>query len=87
VAGWLLARLRKSRRPPRLALVERIALGPRQSLALVEAEGRRLLVAIAPQGGPAFHALDGPVRPETGRAGGFARAPQRSGPGAGRVSW
>ncbi|MGA2671940.1 MAG: flagellar biosynthetic protein FliO [Terracidiphilus sp.] len=88
LAGWLLARLRKVRRQPRLALLERIALGPRQSLALVEAEGRRLLVAISPQGGAAFHALDVSARPDAGRGGGLARAlPQRTGHGTGRVSW
>ena len=43
---------------PRLELVERIALAPRQSLALVEAEGRRILVATSPEGGPAFYPLD-----------------------------
>jgi hypothetical protein len=59
LAGWLLGRLRAGRRaPPRLAVVERIALGPRQSLALVEAEGRRFLVATSPEGTPAFLALD-----------------------------
>jgi hypothetical protein len=39
---------------PRLELLERIALAPRQSLALVEAEGRRFLVATSPEGAPAF---------------------------------
>ena len=40
LAGWLLGKLRGNRRPaPRLALLERIALAPGQSLALVEAEG------------------------------------------------
>ena len=59
LAGWLLGRLMGgSRRRPRLELVERIALAPRQSLALVEAEGRRFLVATSPEGGPAFYALD-----------------------------
>ena len=59
LAGWLLERLRVSRRPPpRLELLERIALAPRQSLALVEAEGRRFLVATSPEGAPAFYALD-----------------------------
>jgi flagellar biogenesis protein FliO len=62
-AGWLVERLRSSRRPrPRLALLERIALAPRQSLALVEAEGRRFLVATSPEGSPAFYALDMRVR-------------------------
>ena len=76
IAGWLLARLRKrlggrERRQPRLTLVERIALGPRQSLVLVEAEGRRVLVATSAEGGPAFYALDQRARTaprhETGR--------------------
>ncbi len=61
LAGWLLARLRKSgkRAKPRLELLERIPLGPRQSLALVEAEGTRLLVATSPEGSPAFYRLGG----------------------------
>jgi len=63
LAGWLLERLRGTRRaPPRLAVLERIALAPRQSLALVEAEGRRFLVATSPEGAPAFYALDGESR-------------------------
>lgn len=57
-AGWLgKLRGRESNRP-RLELVERITLAPKQSLALVEAEGRRLLVAISADGSPAFFALD-----------------------------
>lgn len=59
IAGWLLGRLRSGGRARRrLELVERIALAPRQSLALVEAEGRRFLVATSPEGAPAFYALD-----------------------------
>ncbi len=59
LAGWLLGRLRGSeRQAPRLQLLERITLAPRQSLALVEAEGRRLLVATSADGGPAFYPLD-----------------------------
>jgi hypothetical protein len=58
-AGRLLQRLRTGRRsPPHLALVERIALAPRQSLTLVEAEGRRILVATSAEGAAAFYALD-----------------------------
>ena len=76
--GWLMARLGGRRRTqPRLALVERIALAPRQSLALVEAEGRRILVATSAEGGPAFYALD-----DRGRAT-SRRSVQRSP----RVSW
>jgi hypothetical protein len=58
-AGWLLARWHgRGRREPRLALVERITLAPRQSLALIEAEGRRILVATSAEGRPAFYPLD-----------------------------
>jgi flagellar biogenesis protein FliO len=61
--GWLRRRLQGTRRvPARLALLERITLAPRQSLALVEAEGRRFLVATSPEGGPAFYALDQRMR-------------------------
>ena len=60
LGSWLLARWRGRQRAaePRLALIERIALAPRQSLALVEAEGQRILVAISAEGGPAFYPLD-----------------------------
>ncbi len=63
IAGWLLKRFverlhGRQRARPRLTLVERIALAPRQSLALVEAEGRRILVATSAEGGPAFYALN-----------------------------
>jgi len=72
VAGWLWARLRRDSRPrPRLALLERIALAPRQSLALVEAEGRKFLVATPAEGSPAFYPLEG----------------QRKTAGLTRVSW
>jgi flagellar biogenesis protein FliO len=77
VAGWLLGKLRSARgREPRLAVLERIALAPRQSLALIEAEGRRFLVATSPEGTPAFYALDQASRDKTER--------QRA---AARVSW
>lgn len=55
---WLVAKLRgRQQAPPRLALLERISLAPRQSLALIEAEGRRILVATSAEGGPAFYPL------------------------------
>jgi flagellar biogenesis protein FliO len=74
----LIEKLRgRERAEPRLELLERIALAPRQSLALVEAEGRRILVATSPEGGPAFYALDD-----------SARARSRSAAhGSPRVSW
>lgn len=64
LAGWLLKKLRVTERPrSRLALLERITLAPRQSLALVEAEGRRFLVATSQEGAPAFYPLDQRARP------------------------
>jgi hypothetical protein len=74
---WIPRRRQNERPGPRLRLVERIALAPRQSLALVEAEGRRFLVATSAEGGPAFYALDE-------RAGGKAAPPPRR---PGRRSW
>lgn len=59
LAGWLIGRLcRGARQRPSLALLERITLAPRQSLALVEAEGRKFLIATSAEGAPAFYALD-----------------------------
>lgn len=59
-AGWLLERFRTNRQhEPRLQLLERITLAPRQSLALVEADGQRLLVATSADGASAFYLLDG----------------------------
>lgn len=58
LAGWFLARFRRiTLRQPQLVLIERIALAPRQTLALIEAEGHRLLVATSPEGSPTFYAL------------------------------
>jgi flagellar biogenesis protein FliO len=77
-AGWLVKKLRAKRgAQPRLELLERIALGPRQSLVLVEAEGRRILVATSAEGAPAFYALD--MR--------GSLATTAHGRGVGRVSW
>jgi flagellar biogenesis protein FliO len=81
MAGWLLGRLRSGSHPrPRLELLERIALAPRQSLALIEAEGRRLLVATSPEGAPAFYALDEQTQSEGTLRSGAVRP-------LARVSW
>jgi hypothetical protein len=79
---WLVDRLRAGvRRQPRLALIERITLAPRQSLSLVEADGRHFLVATSAEGGPAFFPLE-PVPPR------LKVSPGRRPPGrAARVSW
>jgi len=79
LAGWVLARWR--RRPGwerRLVLVERITLGPRQTLSLVKADGRSILVANSADGA-SFYPLDGTRsrRAADGRPGGMG----------GRVSW
>ncbi len=59
LAGWLLGRLRTGpQRRARLAVLERIQLAPRQSLAMIEADGQVLLVATSPDGAPAFYPLD-----------------------------
>src|SRR6266567_8495612 len=59
LGGWLLQRLGAHPRPrPKLALLERITLAPRQTLSLVEAEGCRLLIATSPEGAAAFYPLD-----------------------------
>ena len=82
LAGWLLARIRRQSRPrPSLALLERITLAPRQSLSLVEADGRRFLIATSADGAPAFYALgDSARRPRRDSA--QARMPTTS-----RISW
>lgn len=56
--GWIGKLRGRKNVASRLTLVERIALAPHQSLALVEAEGRRFLVATSSEGAPAFYALD-----------------------------
>jgi hypothetical protein len=56
----MLMKLRGKGRPrPQLAVLERITLAPRQSLTLIEASGRRLLVATSADGTPAFYPVSG----------------------------
>jgi Flagellar biosynthesis protein, FliO len=65
LAAWLGALLRRrAHREPRLALVERISLAPRQIVALVEADGQRLLIATSPEGAPVFFPLN-PAIPDS----------------------
>ncbi len=73
LAGALLRPLLKrlsgaGRTRPRLELLERISIAPRQSLSLVEAEGRRFLVATSVDGAPAFYPLERGARPSTRQA-------------------
>ena len=53
--GWLLRGGRRGAAPAsRLRLIDRIGIGSRQALVLVEADGVRLLVATAPEGASTF---------------------------------
>ena len=64
LAGWLLTRWRREVRPPRrLRVMERVTLGPRQTVSLIEADGQRFLVAISPDGSPAIQRLGARTRP------------------------
>jgi hypothetical protein len=63
VGGWFLSKL--SRDPkvrPRLTLIERITLAPKQTLALIEAEGRHFLVAMSQESAPCLYPLDPEVK-------------------------
>ncbi len=67
-AGWLLRRWRGSRTAaPRLKLLDRITPAPRQTLCLVEVDGRRVLLATSADGAPAFFALDHGRQPREAR--------------------
>ena len=58
LAARLIARLhQRSIQEARLVVVERISLAPRQIVALIEADGQRLLVATSPEGAPVFFPL------------------------------
>lgn len=65
LAAWIVARWRQRR--VRLMLLEKIALAPRQTVALVEADGRRFLVATSAEGSPAFYPLERDGRGRSGR--------------------
>ena len=59
LAAWILNNWQTSlARPARLALIARIPLGPRQAVALIEAEGMHLLVATSADGAASFFPLD-----------------------------
>jgi hypothetical protein len=62
-------------------VVERITLAPRQSLALIEASGQRLLIATSADGTPAFYPISGRVPQQASQAKGPDRIKR------GRVSW
>jgi hypothetical protein len=87
LAGWLLGRLRTGQRArARLSVLERIQLAPRQSLTMIEADGRLLLVATSPDGAPAFYPLDSP-RQQSFYAGQLSPAARSLPSRAARISW
>jgi hypothetical protein len=63
-AGFFERVRRRATEHPRLALVERINLAPRQTVALIEADGQRLLVATSAEGAPSFY----PLKPAASRS-------------------
>ena len=86
LAGWLIAKLRnRSLHTPQLLVLERVALAPRQSLVLVETEGRRLLVATSADSAPAFFPLNAAAsRRQNATA---RRSVKHASARSGRVSW
>lgn len=59
LAHWLLNRWQKRAvRKPQLSVLEKITLAPRQTLALIEADGQRLLLATSAEGAATFHLLN-----------------------------
>jgi flagellar biosynthesis protein FliO len=88
LAAWLSRRLHASASPaPQLSILARIALGPRQSLALVEAEGVHVLVGTSADGPPSFfsladgsgHSADQPLNPEISFPSGAGSNPPQPG--------
>jgi flagellar biogenesis protein FliO len=63
---WL--RERSVTRSQRLRILERHALGPGQSLLLVEADGRSLLIASSREASPVFFSLDPSPRADERRS-------------------
>jgi len=94
LTGWLLRLWQRAAerrlRPSQLALIERISLGPKHVLALVEAEGMHVLVATSAEGAAAFYPLHAIAaeKPEPRTQGSSSVAGRALRPGAlSRVSW
>jgi len=66
VAGWLSRRLQSRSRPGgrRIRCVEAMAVGARDRVLLLDADGKRLLVGVGPSGMRTLHVYDGePAEP------------------------
>ncbi|KZC20586.1 flagellar biosynthesis protein FliO [Rhodanobacter denitrificans] len=61
VAGWLSRRLQARSRPGgrRIRCVEAMAVGARERVLLLDADGKRLLVGVGPGGMRTLHVYDG----------------------------
>jgi hypothetical protein len=101
---WVLRwwRSRQVVHPHRLSVIERISLGQKQGLVLVDVEGVHLLVSIAGDGAPTVYPLDSATEMSGKRRGGAWRRAQsgnslalirsrvsvaRAAGRAGRASW
>jgi len=83
LAEWLSRRMHPAPAPPALSVLARIQLGPRQAVALVEAEGTHLLVGSSADGPLTFFPLDSGQRDKASGAPGPDASPAHSvaGPG------
>jgi len=87
--AWLAHRWARSEgHPPRLAVIERLALSPKQVLLLVEADGMRLLISTSAEAPSTIFPLHGmPAPVQAGRPilrpGSRVTRPQAEG----RISW
>jgi hypothetical protein len=82
LAAWIARGLpRAAEQPMRLAMIARIPLGPRQAVALIEAEGIHLLLATSADAAPSFFPLDSALH--GGSTPAMATAGKKAEPGLG----
>jgi hypothetical protein len=65
IGAWLWKRIHSVSTEPRLILVDRISIAPRQTLSLIEADGHTFLVATSSEGAPSFYPLKVVARSRT----------------------
>jgi hypothetical protein len=66
VTAWVFERIRRrSAMRSRMAVLEKISFAPRQSLALIEVDGERVLVGSSQDGSPQFYRLNAISRSRT----------------------
>lgn len=62
MADRILGCVRQARAPRRLLVLEKVSLAPRQTIALIEVDGQKLLVASTQEGSPSFCLLNSSAR-------------------------